>query len=278
MIDRERYRGPAAVELMRHFFKGPQELSLTDGAAEAVHVFWTTGGGMGASLYSFNWMRVLRVAQMVRGFTGHLTGPVRLAAAACLALAAPVDSLLSKLPYDALRPPESPCISKLVDASQLFQAIQDADRREPLKPAYDLSSFQWLLSQIAAAPRSGVLRMAVVHTPEGLLCGWYVYYTNPPGAASLLQIGSRRRDQFDAVLCALFRDAWQQGCSSVKGQAIPQFLVNLTNQYCLFRHANTSVLFQTRDPELRDTILSGRAALSRLDGECWLRFAAEDWR
>jgi len=37
------------------------------------------------------------------------------------------------------------------------------------------------------------------------------------------------------------------------------------------------VLIYSREQALMDTILRGDDALSRLDGEWWMRFAVDDW-
>jgi hypothetical protein len=58
---------------------------------------------------------------------------------------------------------------------------------------------------------------------------------------------------------------------------MPKYLVNLTNLRCLFRQPQTSVLVHSRDSDLLNVIHRGDAALSRLDGEAWLRFSGEDW-
>jgi hypothetical protein len=190
--------------------------------------------------------------------------------------ASPIDFLLSKVPHSPFGSPQSAYVSRQVSIDGLFERIQAIGWREPLKPSYDLPSFRWLMSQIASGDSREHVRMACVEASDGDPCGWYAYSRQPDGAVSVLQIGVRRRDQFDGVLLALFKDAWQQGAVFVKGQAIPQFLVNLTNQQCLFRQANTSVLIHSRDRELLDTILKGKAALSRLDGESWMRFGSVD--
>jgi len=62
----------------------------------------------------------------------------------------------------------------------------------------------------------------------------------------------------------------------MEGRTIPYALVNLTNQYCLFRQAHTCVLFQAKGPAIADAIFRGDAAC-QADGECWLCFAVELW-
>jgi hypothetical protein len=185
--------------------------------------------------------------------------------------------LLCNMPPRVFRPAQPAFLSRQVLAGELFECIQEIGWRDSLKPAYEPSSFGWLMSQAAAARSHGDLRLATVYTPEGVRCGWYVCYVRRGGPAAVMQIGSRRRDQFEAVLLTLFHDAWREGASFVKGQAIPQSLALLTRHHCLFRYPGSGVLVQARDPDLLHAIHSGDAALSRLDGESWMRFATEDW-
>jgi hypothetical protein len=183
---------------------------------------------------------------------------------------------LSKLPFGALRLPTSTFASRALSAEELFDCIQDIGWRDSLKPAYELASFRWMMSEVARAHALGELRMMTVLDPQGVRCGWFAYCAKAGGTAHILQIGVRRRDQFDPTLRALFRDAWHAGCIVVKGQSIPQFLTNLTGQFCLFRHASSAALVHSRDPDLLNTVRAGEAALSFLDGESWLRFSSED--
>jgi hypothetical protein len=75
----------------------------------------------------------------------------------------------------------------------------------------------------------------------------------------------------------LFEDAWEQGCSAVKGQAIPQFLTALTEQNCLFRQPFAGVIGHSKDPEIIQAFQLADTALSRLDAGWWLPFSSERW-
>lgn len=277
VVDRQQHHSFAGIELLRHFLGGPQDLSFCDGVSEQAHRIWTGLGAQAARLYSFNWLRVLRPFGTARNFGDRVEGLLGVLGRTAAAGAAPLDFLISKLPHSALRPPESKCTSTALNVEQLYNCVQEVGWREALKPSYELASFRWLMAQVASNRSAGDLLMAAVHDAGGNLCGYYVCQAKGGGYASVLQIGVRRHDLFDNVLSALLRDLWQHGCTSVKGQAIPFALVNLTNQYCLFRQAHTCVLFQAKDPAIAEAILRGDAALSRLDGECWLRFAVEPW-
>jgi hypothetical protein len=277
VVDRQQHRGFAGIELLRHFLRGPQDLSFCDGVSEQAHRIWVGLGAQAARLYSFNWLRILRPFGTARNFGARIEGVLGMLGRTAAAGAAPLDFLISKLPHPALSPASSKCISTKLNVDGLYECIEEVGWRESLKPSYDLPSFRWLIGQVASNCSAGELLTAAVQDPAGNLCGYYICQAKRGGHASVLQIGVRRHDLFDNVLGALFRDVWEYGSSFVKGQAIPFALVYLTNQYCLFRQAHTCVLFQAKDSAIADAILRGDAALSRLDGECWLRFAADPW-
>jgi hypothetical protein len=191
---------------------------------------------------------------------------------------APADALIARLPVSALGRPDSTYTCRQASAAEILDAIQEAGSREALKPVYELPSFVWLIAQAASVRSFGELRLLSVHSPDGARCGWCVYWVKAGHPAYVLQIGVRRREHVDGVLLALFHDAWEQGACAVKGQAIPSFLPNLTAQHCFFSYPRPAVLVQSSNAELLQAIHSGNAALSRLDGEWWMRFAVEDWQ
>jgi hypothetical protein len=106
--------------------------------------------------------------------------------------------------------------------------------------------------------------------------GGYVYYANRGGVSTVLHIAAGAR-HFDGIFQALLRDAWERGSTALRGQVVPPRILNLSQQNCSFRYVGNGVLVHSRTPELIASILAGDAALTRLDGEWWMRFAVEDW-
>ena len=276
-VDRKWHRGMAAVELMRRYLAGPQDLSFCDGVTGAVDKIWVACGATRSYLYSFNWLRALRPLGTARIFGSRATGALGGASKMASALATPIDTALSRIPHAAFRPPRSESVSTPLSVADLFSAMHETGWREPLCPRYDLASFEWLMHQVAANRPAGELSMASVSTAAGDLCGYYILQTRRGHQATLLQMGLRRHDYFDRVFTAVLRDAWERKAVAVKGQAMPASLVNLTHHYCLFRQAQTNVLFHSREAAIGNAILRGDAAISRLDGEFWARFATEPW-
>ncbi|HEY2842879.1 MAG TPA: hypothetical protein VGJ09_04485, partial [Bryobacteraceae bacterium] len=256
-------RGPAGLMLLAHLFRGPQQLTYGDGASEHAHKVFVGVGGRPANLYSFSWLRPLRPVQTACTYLDRAGGALKFAGRLFSAAAVPFEYLISKLPAEVFQVPQSPLRSQPVGADQLLETIHNIGWRDRLKPVYEPASFRWLISQAGAG--AGKLQMATLSNPEGAVVGWYVvYFEKRPGPAHLYQIGVARKELFDSALSAVFRDAWLQEASAVQGQAIPQHLTSLTNQYCLFRHANTCAVFHSRDARIQDAIYRGQAAFSRL--------------
>jgi Acetyltransferase (GNAT) domain len=278
MVHPEHRRGPAAIQLLGRMLKGPQDMSWTDGASGAVSVFWGALGGHTAPLYAFNWIRVLRPFGTARMGLERIGKVGRLLHAPSKLLTGPSDFLLSKLPLPggALRAPSSPYHAKPVSAEELLKCIQAIGWREPLKPSYSLPSFPWLMNHIAESDPAN-FRMLTVTDQAGAECGWLIYQVNTGGASWVFQIGARKRTDFPNVLAALFKDAWEQGAVAVKGASIPQYLTELTEQKCIFRHPHNRVVFHAKDPGIVQAMRMGDAAITKLDGTSWLRLAGEKW-
>lgn len=276
MVDAEHRNGPAGIRLMQRAMKGPQDFFWADGASGSVSVLWTALGGHTASLYAFNWIRVLRPFGMAASGLDRIGRAGRLVKPLSGLLTFPSDWLLSRAPLSFLREPVSPYSSKLVSAEELLNCIQELGWRETLKPSYSPDSFSWLMRE-AAMCRWGNLRMVTVSNAEGEKSGWFIYYAAPGGASFVLQIGVRRKEDFRNTLLALFRDAWQQGSVCVKGASMPPCLTTMTELHCFFRHPQNRALVHSRNAAIADALRRGEAAITRIEGSGWLRFSRESW-
>jgi hypothetical protein len=274
MVDRDQVRGVPGLEILKRFFAGPQDLSYTDGATEAAFLCWTSLGARAAPLYALEWTRILKPARYLGGLFKEKGGIWNDLARAVTPAAILFDAALALVPLRSAGAPKSDCSVDLVSAEKLFETIADIGWRDPLKPVYEPASFRWLIDQAASAQLHGELRLGVVREPGGQNAGWFVYFAKPGGVSVVLQLGARPR-AFDSVLLALLADAWNQGSAALRGQALPRHLTSLTTEHCGFRHIGSGVLAHARDRALLDTILRGDAALSRLDGEWWMRFSID---
>lgn len=274
LADRDRPRGLAGMKLLRQVLNGPQEFSYVDGASNEASTIYQALGARICSVYSFNWFRLLRPFQTARSLFDRFGGIFPALKGAAGLATAPLDFILSRaLPM--LRPPHSSLVAQPAAAAELLECIRAAPGREAIRPAYNMPSFNWLISQASNRPGGSFLRSVVVRDTDGARCGWFVYYAPPGCPAYVLSIGACRRSGFGDVLAALFQDAWAQGCSAVKGQAIPLYLTTLTEYYCLFRQPFSCVIGYSRNTEILSAFQAGDMALTRLDAGSWLRLGHE---
>ena len=102
----------------------------------------------------------------------------------------------------------------------------------------------------------------------GRVRGWYVYVTRG-AVAHVLQIASEERAS-DDVVDHLLHDAWAGGASGVQGRVEAPLLESLASRRCLFHASGYLSLIHSRDEALLHAVHSGKALLTRLEGEWWM--------
>jgi hypothetical protein len=98
--------------------------------------------------------------------------------------------------------------------------------------------------------------------------GWYVYFLLRAGSCNVLQIAAQRR-HVGAVLDDLFAHAVANGATAIQGRVEPHLLAALAHRGTVFRYSPRSLVY-TRSDELLGVLASGRALLTRLEGEWWM--------
>jgi hypothetical protein len=265
MVDPARRSGLAALELLRRYFAGPQDLSIADGANDASRQCWEAAGGAASPLHSLHWVRLLRPAQGALQLAASRPG-LRALGALARPFAAIADACMS-----ARRP--KPLLCEPLDGAALAQAMQELRGAFSLRPRYDPHSAAWLLAQAGAKRRHGPLQGALLREAGGRAAGWFLYYLNCR-MSQVLQIGSRRERAGD-VLEQLFEHARAQGAVAIQGRLEPNLAQALQGRRCLLQQRGIATLVHARDPGLLVPFFRGDALFTRLDGEWWTRFEGD---
>lgn len=270
LVHPEQRRSLVAVQLLRSFFQGPQDISLADGANTLSARLWEPMGGMVSPVHSLAWFRplrpaqsALRLARLKSGWprtVGGIGAPLAALADACAMRTAPFRFRLQ------LREEE-------LDARSLHGALTEHTSRYALRPLYDLPSLEWLLEQVAAKKRHGRLQARMLRDANGKVAGWFLYYLDP-GVSRVIQVAARP-DRVRPVLEHLFHDATERGSVALEGRMDTRFAAELGHMQCFFRNCGELTLLHSRDPALLAPLLSGNAFFTRLEGEWWLRFHGE---
>lgn len=258
-------RRPVGAILLRKFLGGPQELSITDTAAEPTRRMWVALGGRLAHLSGITWTRVFRPGRLAGELLwqrrGHDT-PGRLARP----LSSALDAMAARVAGDVLRvePPRSSAVP-LTSASLLDGLSSLADSLR-LHVDYDEEFLDWTFAELDRLEGRGRVVGCLVRADDRAL-GWYVYLLRAGGVSQVLQVAAGEGGA-GAVLDHLFHHAQTSGAAALHGRVEPRLLESLTRRKCLLIDRGRT-LFHSRRPELVSTATSPDAFLTRMDGEWW---------
>jgi len=271
MVDPDSRSTLAGVQLLKTFFSGPQDLSLTDSGGAVGRKIWEGLGGATALAYSINWMRLLRPSRYVLRFVARKNRLLRLFALALRPLCPIVDAMASRaLPHRFGRPGASLQATDL-DQETLLAGINPFPSGYALRPDYDPGSLFWSLAKADQLARPGALRKIALRNADGELVGWYLYELSLDGLGEVLQVVGRKKF-FGEVLDHLFYHGWRNGAIALSGRLDPKFAQEFSDKYCSFNYGGPWTLTHSRNPEVVRAIYQGDLFLTRLEGEWCMRF------
>lgn len=256
-----RPRGIGAL-LLRSYLEGPQDLTADDRAIDQVHAMGLRLGGETHGVASVGWSLVLAPAGFLAGAiarraTGRDQPPVGLVARA--------GSLSRRRRRTK---PLAGRVEPLANAA-LIELVDALRRPFPLRPRYDEAHLAWLFGEMEAANVDGTLVRRLVRTDDGRPLGSYVMYVAPHGIAEVIQLAAAESD-VPLVLEHVIHEAASGGAVEVRGRFEHHLLSALRRRRCRLVPVDWALL-HGRDPELLAAVHGGRALVTRLDGEWWMR-------
>jgi hypothetical protein len=258
----------AGVQLLKTFFSGPQDLSLTDSAGAVGRKIWEGLGGDTALSYSINWTRLLRPSRYVLRLLARKNRLLRLFAVALRPLCPIVDAMASRALPHRFGKPVAPLQATDLDQETLLAGITQLPSGYAVRPDYNPDSLFWLLAKADQLARPGELRKIALHNADGELVGWYLYELSADGFGEVLQIVGRRKS-FGEVLNHLFYHGWRNGAIALSGRLDPKFAQEFSDKNCFFNCGGPWTLTHSKNPEILQAIYQGDLFLTRLEGE-WL--------
>lgn len=250
--------------LLRAYLRGPQDLSVTDGATRAVQQLWERLGGHTAHLRCVVWTRVFQpwgvggdALLARRGVAGRqrLRPLLRL-----------LDVPTARVAQRALRVARPDTAAEVLTPAVLVEELPALP--PALRPDYDAAFLEWLFDEMAAVATRGPLVPRLVRARDGTVLGWYVAYL-PAGRIGQVMHVAAPGGAIGRVVDHLLHDAWRRGAAAVQGRLEPQLLQSLSQRRCLL-HAGDPALVHSRDPDLLAALAIGTATISRMDGEWWM--------
>jgi hypothetical protein len=268
VVDPESRTSMMAIQLVRAFMKGSQDISITDSANDMSRPLLRSLGFTVAPIYSLQWARPLRPLRYGLNVVSRMkkSGMVNMLAGLAKPFCGAADAVAARAGISPLRLKPVRSEDQELDTATLLDCLNKIPAKHWLRPEYDQQSLDWLFDFIAKRNVLGELRKALVRDDSGKTLGWYIYAMSGLPVGEVLQIGADSASA-GTVLDHMFYDAWQRGLAGLHGRMEPQFMAELTARGCVvFRHGSWTLVHSSQQ-DLLNLLHSGTAFFSRLDGE-----------
>jgi|SRR5579872_1813551 len=275
-LDPSLRKSMVAMQLVKMFMKGPQDISMTDSANENSRQLLRSLGFSVVPVYSLTWARPLRPSRYLMHGISRLTKNSVLKGTETIArpICGLVDSIATSLrisPFRELRPRT---IGEELTPENHLTCLNTLPSKQWLMPEYDLPSLRWVMGFVDEQRAFGPIRGVLVRDKDQKILGWFIYYMMPAGVGEVLQIGVDSL-HVNEVLDHLFYDAWKHGLTGLHGRLEPHFMQELTMKSCFFLRNGSWTLAHSTRPEILGLFQGGAAYFSRLDGEWCFRVDAD---
>jgi hypothetical protein len=274
MVDPDSRSTLAGVQLLKTFFSGPQDLSLTDSAGAVGRKIWEALGGATALAYSINWVRLLRPSRYALRILARKNAQLKPFVGMLRPLCPIMDAVASRALSHRFGKPEASLQATNLDQETLLTGITQFPFGYALRPDYRPGSLRWLLEKADQLAHPGELRKIALRDADGELVGWYIYELGADGMGEVLQVVGRKKSFGDA-LNHLFYDAWRNGAIALSGRLDPRFAQEFSDRHCFFNCDGPWTLTHSRKPDVLQAIYQGDMFLTRLEGEWLMRYKTE---
>lgn len=255
------------VKLFKQVIDGPQDLSFSDIANDSSRTLWQSLGGTVASWYGLNWLKVIRPGFLPFSVLSQskLGKPLAWSGRPIAWL---TDSLLRRAVGKFCKVNPTPKVQAEPLTPELFlQYFPQFGRADDLRPVYDREAIDWVWTRLDFMHRNGgASQQVLLRSNRGEPIGWYIYQLAATGIVRVSQIVAHPHTA-GQVIDHLLNHAAERGAVAVAGRVVPRFVQAVSDRHCLILRRSTYLIVHSRDPEITDAFINGRAFLSLLEGE-----------
>lgn len=255
------------LRLLQHFLSGPQDLFFSDGSSEATRLLWQRLGGEQVTGESLYYKIPLRPASFA---AGHVLKNLRnLAGDSMRWLASGVDAVAGKMRIPLFYHKESGISLIQLDQQVLSVLLAKMKPFYHLFPEYHPSDIQRLFHLLEGESRYGKLHKMALLDSNHEPVGWFIYYAEHKGLCEVIQAVAIPGKQTE-LFSALSAHAYSRGGIEVSGRLMPGQLQTPFTTKAIAVPGRMWTLIKSDDTGLKHLIQSGKAFLTRLEGDLWV--------
>jgi hypothetical protein len=260
--------GALGALLIGRALKGPQDLTWSDGAADAVARVFKTYGGQLDHVRACDWLLVLRPVSWTRGLVAAAARR-RIASRRVVPVGAvPFHALGPRLVPKAFPAPARDVRGQDATAATIVEHLPAITKQLRLWVEHDEDYLEHLFGLVrhfrGLKSFEGPLFCRIVSSGTRPL-GWYAYIARRGGPSRVLHVCVPERDS-DAVLGELIQHARAQGSAALAGRAEPHLQRALHGRLAILGYARQPTIL-TKDVELEAALATSSSLVTRLDGD-----------
>lgn len=264
----------AGARLLKAFLDGPQDLSFSETANDVATQLWTRLRGAVLPQYSLDWVRVIRPLGFGVSLAASRIGVVRVFSP----LASAIDGLHNRRIRPGTRnwsgvaasqPSPPPLRTSQIGGPEFTRLLEPLTNQFALRPDWEASSLDWILTDAGQKPDFGELVFASVASPSGNVVGAFAYYAKSGGIGRVLQVLARPGQAGNVVDC-LVDHAAKRGVCGLRGRTQPALMEAMLARRIAFVPVASTVV-HARDENLLKAMTGSQAFLNGIAGEQWSR-------
>lgn len=256
------------MKLLQHFLAGPQDISFSDGSSDSTRHLWKRLGGESVTGESIYYKIPLRPASFTAGhflkqYRNRIGNGIR-------SLANYTDSIAGKMRIPFFYRKEEPGIDIVPLNKEIMTVL--LEKMNPfyqLFPHYKPSDIERLFRLLDGETRYGTLHKSVILGPNDQPFGWFIYYAQNKGVCEVIQavsIPGKETELFNSLVW----HAFSMGGVELSGRLMPSQLQTSFTTEAVAVPGRMWTLMQSNDVELKHIIQSGKAFMTRLEGDLWV--------
>ncbi len=261
MVRSKKNAALASIKLLKTLMQKDYDLCFADSATDIAKSLWEQCGGTKGELHSIYFRQMLKPHHVLRNhlcseYLSPLISP----------LCKVGDTVMSHLPGSPFKFKKPDVEIKELEVEELFDLIQNPRQSVVLKPAYTLDNLQWRINLLESEQRYGPFKAIKMVAGNGHVAGWVLYHQKRNRVCEVLQLEAKTGKEMQ-VYQALCYHARQGGGAELVGRLDPRHYGSIGYKSTLFMPGFRWMLIHSGNPELIQSIKSGDAMLTRLEGD-----------
>lgn len=255
------------MRLLQQFLAGPQNISFSDGSVDSTRQLWKRLGGesvTGESIYYKVPLRPLTftAGHFLKQYQNRIGDSIRF-------LAFCTDLIAGKIRIPLFHRRKTDINFAPLDTELMGILLEKIKPFYLLFPQYNPSDIERLFQLLDGETRYGTLHKVALLGPNDQPIGWFIYYAQKRGVCEVIQAVSLPGKETE-LFNSLTWHAFSMGGVELSGRLMPSQLQSPFTEKALSVPARMWTLMHSNDVELKHIIQSGKAFMTRLEGDLWV--------